>query len=258
MRKADWPGFWERQRGRFLLGLLYLAGAVALGRVAVIAQVLNPWQEFCIVFLFSLFLIWAAVATYFGKDRLAPPVSGENIEARLQEWIQKSRFANQKLADSTSYRFAYRLTAPDGQMVVIGRPTVLDNSLRYRTDVTIPERHRRTLNDIGESGRKRFIVEYLAECAKARAHVSSTRALPLTVRIERMLPITRDLNGEHLWATLEGLQQDVIIAVTHVDLCLERLRTLTEAAGATLSASASLSTEAEIWAHSSSPQAQAG
>jgi hypothetical protein len=238
-----------------LVGLLYLAGAIALARAAVIAQALNPWEEFWIVFLFSLFLIWAAVATYFAKDRLTPPVSGENIEERLQAWIQKSRFANQKMADSTSYRFAYRITVADGQAIIIGRPTSLDNSLRYRTDVTIPERHRRALNDIGEAGRRRFLIEYLAECARARAHVVSTRALPLTVRIERMLPITRDLSGEQLWSTLERLLQDVVIAVTHIDMCLEKLKPLTND-GVTLPANSSPSPETQVWAQSSR-QAQA-
>ncbi len=247
MRKTDWPVFLERQRGHMLVGLLYLVGAIALARAAVIAQALDPWEEFWIVFLFSLFLIWAAVATYFAKDRLAPPVSGESIEGRLQEWIQKSRFANQKLADSTSYRFAYRITMPDGQVVIIGRPTSLDNALRYRTDVTIPERHRRILNDIGEAGRRRFIIDYLAECARARAHVTSTRALPLTVRIERTLPITRNLSAEQLWATLEGLQQDVVIAVTHIDMCLEKLRPLADA-GLVMSANTTESPETQVWA----------
>jgi hypothetical protein len=256
MRKTDWPGFWENQRGRLLVGLLYLAGAIALARAAVIAQALDPWEEFWIVFLFSLFLIWAAVATYFAKDRLSPPVSGQNVEERLQEWIQKSRFPNQKMADSTSYRFAYRITTPDSQAIIIGRPTSLDSSLRYRTDVTIPERHRRILNDIGEAGRRRFIIDYLAECARARAHVTSTRALPLTVRIERTLPITRGLGGEELWATLEGLQQDVVIAVTHIDVCLEKLKLFTHDTMA-LGANSVENTETQVWARSPS-QAQAG
>jgi len=113
--------------------------------------------------------------------------------------------------------------------------------------VTLPERHRRTLNDIGEAGRRRFIVEYLAECARARAHVTSTRALPLTVRIERTIPITRSLSAEQLWATLEGLQQDVVIAVTHIDICLEKLRPLTDA-GLTIS-NTTESPETQVWAH---------
>ena len=79
MLKPEWAGFWEKQRLRFLGGLLCLAGAVALGRIAVIAQSLNPWQDFWVVFLFSLFLVWAAVATFVGRERSQEAVSGENI-----------------------------------------------------------------------------------------------------------------------------------------------------------------------------------
>jgi hypothetical protein len=224
MPKPNWSGLWEKQRVRFSFGLLCLGGAVALGRVAVIAQTLPPWQNFWIVFLFALFLIWAAVATYVAKEYFAQAVSNENIEGRLNEWILKFRFASQKLADSSSYRFAYRITAPDGQPVVIGRPMALDNYLRYRSDLTILERHRRALNDLGENGRRRFMIEYMAECSKARVHVISARALPLTVKIERTIPVTRHLSSNDFWAALEAMQQDVAVAVTHIDLCLERVR----------------------------------
>jgi hypothetical protein len=100
----------------------------------------------------------------------------------------------------------------------------LDNYLRYRAEVTIPERHRRVLNDVGENGRRRFMIEYVAECAKARVHLISARAFPLTVRIERTLPITRRLDSENFWAALEAIQQDLAIALTQVDLCIERIR----------------------------------
>jgi len=215
--------FWEKNRQRFLLGVLCLAGAVALGRVAVMAQALDPWRNFWIVFLFALFLLWAALATFMAKDRFAGLISSENIEAHLNVWLLKFRFANQKLPDSSGARFAYRITIPDGQVVIISRPASLDNYLRYRTDVTIPERHRRALNDMGENGRRRFMIEYLAECAKARVRITSARGLPLTVRIERTLPVSRDLSADDFWAGLEAIQQDVVIAVTHVDWCIERM-----------------------------------
>lgn len=220
---SDWNGFWSRQRPRLFFGLLCLAGAVALARVAMIVQKLDPWQAFWAVFFASLFLIWAVVATFLAQDRLREVVSSENIEARLNEWFLTFRFANQKLADSANHRFAYRVTAPDGQVIIIARPATLDNYLRYRTDVTILDRHRRILNDLGESGRKRFMTEYTAECAKARVHVTSARALPFTVRLERILPITRHLNAGDLWKALEAMQQDVVIAVTQIDLCVARV-----------------------------------
>ena len=251
MLKPEWAGFWEKQRLRFLGGLLCLAGAVALGRIAVIAQSLNPWQDFWVVFLFSLFLVWAAVATFVGRERSQEAVSGENIEARLNDWLLKFRFANQKLADSSSYRFAYRVTTADGQVVIIARPTALDSYLRYRIDLTILDRHRRALNDLGENGRRRFMVEYMSECAKARVHIVSARALPLTVRIERTLPITRHLNGDDLWETLEAMQQDVVIALTHIDLCLERMKELLPGIQ-TISprtVSPATSPDAETWTH---------
>jgi hypothetical protein len=251
MWKPEWAGFWEKQRLRFLGGLLCLAGAIALGRIAVIAQSLTPWQDFWVVFLFSLFLIWAAVATFVGRERGQDPVSGENIEARLNDWLLKFRFANQKLADSSSHRFAYRVSAPDGQVVIIARPASLDNYLRYRTDLTILDRHRRALNDLGENGRRRFMVEYMSECARARVHIVSARAWPLTVRIERTLPITRHLNGDDLWATLELMQQDAVIALTHIDLSLERMKEsvpgLPTIAARTISPAAS--PDAETWTH---------
>lgn len=224
MRLPDWPTLWAKQRSRFALGLLCLLGAVALGRVAVLSQGLESWQNFWIVFLFSLCLIWAAIATFLARERTGQPVSSENVEGRLYEWIRKSRFPNQKLADSAGYRFAYRITAPDGQVMVIGRPTASDNSLRFKTDVMIMERHRRALNDLGESGRKRFMIEYMAECSRARVHINSARALPFTVRIERTVPITRDLSDNALWAALEEMHQDVAVALTHTDLCLARMR----------------------------------
>lgn len=247
MRKPDWDGFWEKQRASLVFGVLCLAGAVAVGRVAVIAQALDPWQDFWVVFLFSLCLIWAAVATFVGRSRLVQAVSRENVEARLNEWILKFRFANQKLPDSAGYRFAYRITAREGQVVVIGQPAKLDNYLRYRTEVTVLERHRRALNDLGENGRRRFMTEYTAECAKARVQISA-RALPLTVKIERTLPITRQLNAHDLWAGLEAMLQDVVIAVTHIDLCLERVREPRDGTETELFAASSSSTaEAETW-----------
>jgi hypothetical protein len=215
---------WAKQRPRFDLAVLCLLGAIALGRVAVLAQGLQTWQNFWIVFLFSLCLMWAAIATFVARERIGEPVSPENVEGRLNEWIRKFRFPNQKLADSAGYRFAYRITAPDGQVVVIGRPTASDNSLRFKTDVMILERHRRALNDIGESGRKRFMVEYMAECSRARVQITSARALPFTVRIERTVPITRELSDNALWAALETVHQDVAIALSHTDLCLARVR----------------------------------
>jgi len=224
MRFPDWPALWAKQRPRFVLGVLCLFGAIALGRVAVLAQGLESWQNFWIVFLFSLCLIWAAIATFVARERIGQPVSSENVEGRLNEWIQKFRFPNQKLADSAGYRFAYRITAPDGQVMVIGRPTTSDNALRFKTDVMILERHRRALNDLGESGRKRFMVEYMAECSRARVQITSARALPFTVRIERTVPITRDLSDNALWAALEAVHQDVAVALTHTDLCLARIR----------------------------------
>ena len=224
MWRSDAAGFWEKQRPRLLFGLLCLAGAVALGRVAVIAQALPPWQDFWIVFLFALFLMWASVATFLARNDLAQIVSATNVETRLNEWFLRFRFANQKLADSANSRFAYRVTAPQGQVVIISLPTGLDNYLRYRAELTIPERHRRALNDMGENGRRRFMIEYMAECAKARVHLISARALPLTVKVERTVPITRRLDSEDLWAALEAIQQDLNIALTHVDLSIERIK----------------------------------
>src|SRR5262245_66522310 len=120
MRKPNWSGFWEKQRIRFLFGLFCLGGAVALGRVAVIAQTLPPWQNFWIVFLFALFLIWAAVATYVAKEYFAQAVSNENVEGRVNEWILKFRFVSQNLADSSCYWFAYGFSVRDGRAVVVG------------------------------------------------------------------------------------------------------------------------------------------
>ena len=250
MRKPAWDIFLDKQRPSFLFGVLCLAGAVSLGRVAVIAQRLDPWQDFWVVFLFSLFLIWGAVATFFGRNRLVQAVSSSNIEARLNEWILKFRFASQKLADSAGYRFAYRITAPDGQVIVVGQPTKLDNYLRYRTDVTVPERHRRALNDLGENGRRRFMIEYSAECAKARVNITS-RALPLTLKIERTRPITRDLGADELWTGLETILQDVNIVLSHIDLCLERVREPREEINSAMFAAPSSSAaDADSWAHS--------
>ena len=56
------------------------------------------------------------------------------------------------------------------------------------------------------------------------------------------------LMDEQLWATLEGLQQDLVIAVTHIDICLEKLRPLTDA-GLTISANTTESPETQVWAH---------
>jgi hypothetical protein len=245
--ESNWNVFWEKQRPSFFFGVLCLVGAVAHGRVAVIAQKLDPWQDFWVVFLFSLSLIWAALATFVGRSHLVQAVSSENVEARLNEWILKFRFVNQKLADSLGYRFAYRITAREGQVVVIGQPAKLDNYLRYRTDVAVIERHRRVLNDLGENGRRRFMIEYTAECAKARVQISA-RALPLTVKIERTLPITRHLNADDLWAGLEAMLQDVVIAVTHIDLCLERVRgPRDETQSALFAAPSSSAPDAEKW-----------
>jgi hypothetical protein len=250
MRIADWDQFWRRKQPRLLFGFLCLAGAVGLARVAVTAQKLDPWQDFWVVFFSSLFLIWAVVATFLAQERLRERVSSENIEARLNEWFLRFRFANQKLADSTNHRFAYRVTAPDGQVILIARPATLDNYLRYRTDLTILDRHRRLLNDLGENGRRRFMTEYMSECAKARVHITSARALPFTVRIERTVPIMCHLGAEDLWSALEAMQQDVIVALTQIDLCLERVR---ESPGTSLFESpaspSSTPPEAETWTH---------
>ena len=251
MRKPAWDILWQNQRARFFGAILCLAGAIALARVAVMAQGLDPWRDFWIIFLFALVLLWAALATFMARDKSAAAVSSENIEAHLNNWLLRFRLGNQKLADSSSYRFAYRVTAPDGQVIIISRPATLDNYLRYRTDLTILDRHRRALNDLGESGRRRFMLEYMAESARARVHVTSARALPLTVRIERTLPITRDLDGRDLWTALEAMQQDVVIAATHVDLCIERARELKDGLTAPVRAesAADISAEAEPWAH---------
>lgn len=155
-----------------------------------------------------------------------------------------------KLADSSGYRFAYRITAADGQVIVVGQPTKLDNYLRYRTDVTVPERHRRALNDLGENGRRRFMIEYVAECAKARVQIASARALPLTVKIERTRPITRHLNADDLWAGLEAILQDIVIVLSYIDLCLEKVREPREETHAALFAASTPSTpDAETWTH---------
>lgn len=258
MRHPDWPTLWSKQRPRFVLGLLCLLGAIALGRVAVLAQGLESWQNFWVVFLFSLCLIWAAIATFIARERLGQPVSSENVEGRLNEWIRKFRFPNQKLADSAGYRFAYRITAPDGQVVVIGRPTASDNSLRFKTDVMILERHRRALNDLGENGRKRFMVEYMAECSRARVHITSARALPFTVRIERTVPITRELSDNALWAALEAMHQDVAVALTHTDLCLARMREAQSdvIVPMTAASSPSAASDAETWTNRPSSESR--
>lgn len=260
MRQLDWAAFWAKQRPRFVLGLLCLLGALALGRVAVVAQGLESWQEFWIVFLFSLCLIWAAIATSIARERIGQPVSGETVEGVLNEWIRRFRFPNQKLADSAGYRFAYRITAPDGQVVIIGKPTSSDSTLRFKTDVMVLERHRRALNDLGEHGRKRFMTEYMSECSRARVHITSARALPFTVRIERTVPITRDLNDEILWAALESMHQDVAIALTHTDLCLARMKETQSdvIVPMTTPSSTSGASDAETWSHLPSPESRSG
>jgi hypothetical protein len=258
MRHLDWAAFWAKQRPRLVLGILCLLGAVALGRVAVVAQGLQSWQEFWIVFLFSLCLIWAAIATSVARERIGQPVSGENVESILNEWIRRFRFPNQKLADSAGYRFAYRITAPDGQVVIIGKPTTSDSSLRFKTDVMVLERHRRALNDLGEHGRKRFMIEYMSECSRARVHITSARALPFTVRIERTVPITRDLNDEILWAALESMHHDVAIALTHADLCLVRMKETQSDVIVPMTAPspASGASDVENWSHSPSSESR--
>lgn len=258
MRLPDWPALWAKQRSRFLLGLLCLLGAVALGRVAVLAQGLQSWDDFWIVFLFSLCLIWAAIATFVAREKTGQAVSSENVEDRLNEWIRKFRFPNQKLADSAGYRFAYRITAPDGQVVIIGRPSASESSLRFKTDVMILERHRRALNDLGEIGRKRFMIEYMAECSRARVHITSARALPFTVRIERSVPITRELSDNALWAALEAMHQDVAIALTHTDLCLTRVRESQSDVIVPMTAASSPSptTDAETWTNRPSSESR--
>ena len=91
------------------------------------------------------------------------------------------------------------------------------------------------------------MIEYMAECAKARVNIIS-RALPLTVKIERTRPITRHLSADDLWAGLEAVLQDVVIAVSHIDLCLERVRGPREESHAELFAAPSTSTSgAEGW-----------
>jgi hypothetical protein len=91
------------------------------------------------------------------------------------------------------------------------------------------------------------MIEYTAECAKARVQIAA-RALPLTVRIERTLPITRHLDADDLWAGLEAMLQDVVIVVSHIDLCLERVREPRDETPTALYEAPSSSTpDAETW-----------
>ena len=229
MAFTDWlHRMWEEQRPNLVWCVLGLMAAMLIGIGAALTKGLTGWQQFGIIAILAFFLIWAVIATIRAAQVPSRATTVNNVEQLINEWILKFRIKNQRL-DDTNCHFSYEVTLPDTVLrSVLMRPTgVLANYLQFYCPINITDDQLAQLTKLGNQGKSLFLQEYLAECAKARANVRVTESKDdqrLHMRIDKIFPITAYLNESDFLTALGALQQDLAIAITHIDVCISRVR----------------------------------
>src|SRR5213082_2855333 len=114
MSKPTWIGkLWEEQRPNIVFWIGGFAVTALLGLGAVLTKGLTSWQQFGIITILAIFLVWAVMATIYARRLLksAPvepdPVTPENIEEKINEWFRNFRLTSQKQPDEPGCHFNY-------------------------------------------------------------------------------------------------------------------------------------------------------
>src|SRR5947207_5409333 len=122
--------------------------------VAIPTALLNGltwWQRLIVVFMFSILLVWASIATYKARkiDKIdtlpvtvgeADLVTIENIEDRLKEWIDHFALSNRRVPvpDTDGFHFVYSVSISSDIPLFTLLVTIIkkfENYLTFRTTV---------------------------------------------------------------------------------------------------------------------------
>jgi hypothetical protein len=146
----------------------------------------------------------------------------DNVEGYVIEWTSDLHLLNHKLKPSDAAYptyWGYEIGIEPEHMVTVWRNKEKPNYLFFSKSVTFPPVLQKMFEMTPKTVMNLFGLEYVAELSKARTHVKTDS--PLTrFDIERLLPITKDLNEVTFLNTLNEMFQDEAIAWTEVPLCL--------------------------------------
>ena len=148
--------YWKEQPVEAVLTILTLTGAPLLGVAAAIAKPLTFLQTFGLMSCMAFFLIWAVTATIKAsriQRAVQPdPVTTENIEQRLTEWIRKLKLRSKPLSDKPeAYHFNYQVDGPMGQPINIERQKNATHLL-FSAGLLVTQQEDQTLKDLGGVG----------------------------------------------------------------------------------------------------------
>src|SRR6266446_10916082 len=116
---------WEEQRPNLVwygLGLMATA-LIAIG--AWLTKGLEAWQFFGVVFILAIFLAWSVAATvaflyHRPTGKTIEPVTPENIESRIGEWLDSFSLGRRKLPNETAY-FEFEVKSQIGIPIAVLR-----------------------------------------------------------------------------------------------------------------------------------------
>lgn len=211
MWKPDLRKLWEEQRPNVVWYVLCIIVPAAAARVAAITHGVDAW----LVFFLVLFLAWAVAATGMAtKSRqtkeaeipvtvvAAHPVTPENIEPRIGEWLDSFSLGRRKLANETAH-FELEVKSPTGVPIAVLRTKGHPHYITLVCKIELGEEHKVLFDKLSLLEKTQFVRRLRLDAAKARIAYSFDLSGG-KITIEKRLPITNTFSEAYL---IDGLSE---------------------------------------------------
>jgi hypothetical protein len=217
---------WEEQRPNVVWYVLCIIVPTAAGRVAAITHGVDAW----LVFFLILFLVWAIAATVIAtKSRHtkeadhvtveSDPVTPENIESRIGEWLDSFSLGRRKLPNETAH-FEFEVKSQTGIPIAVLRTKGHPHYITLVCKITLGEGHKPLFDKLPPLEKSRFIRRLKLEAAKAKIAYSGDWNTG-ELAIEQRLPITNTFSEADLIDGLSTVNFSALIVGETVATLLE-------------------------------------
>jgi len=204
---------WQDVRGnvKFWISTVVAAGAVAA--IAALVHGLSFWQDVALIFLFSVILVWAVIASVYLAPRKpeSSAITPENVEPAIRAWLDAFGLGTRKLTESAMH-FAYEVRTHTGIPVAVLRTRGHPHYITLISKIEMAAGHKVVFDRLTEPEKAEFGRKLVLEAAKAKI-AYETDATFEKLTIEKRIPITAELAEANL---IDGIGEITFAALVMI------------------------------------------
>jgi len=215
---------WDEQRPNLVWYGLGLMATVLIAVGAWLTKGLAAWQFFGVILILAIFLAWSVAATvafiyHRPTGKTIEPVTPENIEPRIGEWLDSFSLGRRKLVNETAH-LELEVKSQTGVPIALLRTKEHPHYVTLVCKIDLGEQHKPLFDKLSQIEKTKLLRRLRSEAAKAK--IAYTFDLSGgNIAIEKRMPITNTFSEADLIDGFSDVNFSAIIVGETVASLLE-------------------------------------